>query len=122
MKSQLNTDISRSAFWERLGRERLNDYLGQVVAELMVTFTSSILRGHRILTALGVVAIWLVDASSITLWKRAKNHFPGTRTTAGIKWHASFDLLTGRLTWFQVTPAKTQERNGFPALELLKGK
>ena len=122
MKSQLNTDISRSAFWERLARDRLKDYLGQVVAELMVALTSSVLRGDRILKSLGVTAIWLVDASSITLWTRAKEHFPGTRTAAGIKWHVSFDLLTGMLTWFQLTPTKVQERNCFPALELLKGK
>jgi len=122
MKSQLNTDISRSAFWERLARDRLQDYLSHVVAELMVTLTSSVLRGHPLLKALGVMAIWVVDASSIKLWTRAKDHFPGTRTAAGIKWHTSFDLLTGMLTWFQVTPTKTHERNCFPALELLKGK
>jgi len=88
----------------------------------MVTLTSSVLRGHPLLKALGVMAIWVVDASSIKLWTRAKDHFPGTRTAAGIKWHTSFDLLTGMLTWFQVTPTKTHERNCFPALELLKGK
>ena len=122
MKSQLNQAISRSAFWERLARDRLKDYLRQVVAELMVTLTSSVLRGNQLLKSLDVMAIWLVDASSITLWMRAKNHFPGTRTAAGIKWHASFDLLTRRLTWFQLTPTKTHERNCFPAMELLKGK
>ena len=122
MKSQLNTDISRSAFWERLARDRLKGYLGQVVAELMVTLTSSVLRGNQILKSLGVMAIWLVDSSSVKLWTRAKNHFPGTRSAAGIKWHASFDLLTGMLTWFQVTPTKTHDRKCFPALELLKGK
>ena len=122
MKSQLNTEISRSAFWERLARDRLKDYLHQVVAELMVTLTSSVLRGNQILKSLGVMAIWLVDASSVKLWARAKNHFPGTRTAAGIKWHASFDLLTGMLTWFQLTPTKTHDRKCFPAVDLLKGK
>jgi len=71
---------------------------------------------------LGVTAIWLVDSSSVKLWASAKNHVPGTRTAAGIKWHASFDLLTGMLTWFQLTPTKVHDRNCFPALELLKGK
>jgi hypothetical protein len=122
MKSQLNTESSRSAFWERLARDRRKDYLRQVVAELMVTLTGSVLRGNQILKSLGVMAIWLVDASAMKLWMSAKNHFPGTCTAAGIKWHASFDLLTGRLTWFQLTPTKTHERNYFPALELLKGK
>ncbi|HJW30779.1 MAG TPA: IS4 family transposase [Saprospiraceae bacterium] len=122
MKSQLNTDISRSAFWERLARDRLKEYLGPVVAELMVTLTSSVLRGNQLLKSLDVLAIWRVDASSITLRTRAKPPFPGTRTAAGINWHARFDLLTGMLTWFQITATKIHERNCFPALELLKGK
>jgi hypothetical protein len=122
MKSQLNTQISRSAFWERLARDRLKNYLRQMVAELMVTLTSSVMTGHQILKLLGVTAIWLVDSSSVKLWASAKNHFPGTRTAAGIKWHASFDLLTGMLTWFQLTPTKTHDRKCFPAVELLKGK
>jgi hypothetical protein len=121
MKSQLNKAISRSAFWERLARGRLKDYLRQVVAELMVTLTHSVTRGRQLLKPLGVTAIWLVDSSSIKLWASAKNHFPGTRTAAGIKWHASFDLLTGRLTWFQLTPTKTHDRKCFPAVELLQG-
>jgi Transposase DDE domain len=80
------------------------------------------MTGHPILKLLGVTAIWLVDSSSVKLWASAKNHFPGTRTAAGIKWHASFDLLTGMLTWFQLTPTKTHDRKCFPAVELLKGK
>ena len=48
MKSQLNTGISRSAFWERLARDRLKNYLGQVVAKLMVILTTSTLRGNSI--------------------------------------------------------------------------
>jgi IS4 transposase len=64
----------------------------------------------------------LVDASSITLRASAKNHFPGTRTAAGIKWHASFDILTGMLTWFQLTPTAVHDRKCFPEVALLKGK
>ena len=88
----------------------------------MVTLTASVTTGHQILQPLGVTAIWLVDSSSITLWASAKNRFPGTRTAAGIKWHAGFDLLAGMLTWFQLTPTKTHDRKCFPAVELLKGK
>jgi IS4 transposase len=58
----------------------------------------------------------------MTLWARAKDRFPGTRTAAGIKWHASFDLFTGLLTWFQLTPTKTHDRKCFPDVKLLKGK
>lgn len=49
MKSQLNREISRSAFWERLARDRLKSYLRQVVAELMVTLTVSVTTGQQIL-------------------------------------------------------------------------
>ena len=34
LKGQLNRDLSRSAFWERLAGERLKGYLREVVAEL----------------------------------------------------------------------------------------
>jgi hypothetical protein len=113
MKAQLNREISRSAFWERLARDRLKGYLRQVVAELMVALTVSVTTGHQILKQLGVTAIWLVDSSSITLWASAKNRFPRTRTAAGIKWHAGFDLLAGMLTWFQLTPTKPMIGNVF---------
>jgi hypothetical protein len=122
MKASLDKQISRSAFWERLAGDRLKNHLRGVVAELMVTLTSSVTVGHQLLKHLGVTAIWLTDSSSIKLWASAKNHFPGTRTAAGIKWHATFDLLTGMLTWFQLTPTATHDRKCFPAVELLKGK
>ena len=122
MKAALDKDISRSAFWERLAGDRLKNYLRCVVAELMVTLTSPITRGGQLLKQLGVTDIWLHDSSSITLCASAKEHFPGTRTAAGIKWHASFDLLRGMLTWFQLTPTATHDRKCFPAVELLKRK
>ena len=122
MKAALDKEISRSAFWERLAGDRLKNYLRHVVAELMVTLTSPITRGGQLLKQLGVTDIWLHDSSSITLCASAKEHFPGTRTAAGIKWHGSFDLLRGMLTWFQLTPTATHDRNCFPPVELLKGK
>lgn len=122
MKAHLNKEISRSAFWERLSRDRLKNCLRGVVAELMVTLTSSVTIGHQILKQSGVTDIWVVDSSFITLWTRAKNHFPGTRTAAGIKWHTAFNVLTGMMTWFQLTPTATHDRKCFPAVNLLKGK
>ena len=122
MKAALDKEISRSAFWERLAGDRLKNQLRRVVAELMVTLTSPITRGGQLLKQLGVTDIWLHDSSSITLCASAKERFPGTRTAAGIKWHGSFDLLRGMLTWFQLTPTATHDRNCFPPVELLKGK
>jgi len=122
MKAQLGRHLSRSAFWERLAGDRLKTHLRAVVAELMVALAVGITSGHQLLKMLGVTAIWLVDSSSITLWRRAQKQFPGTRTAAGIKWHAGFDLLTGLLTWFQLTPTKTHDRKCFPEVKQLTGK
>jgi hypothetical protein len=122
MMSYFNKQLSRSAFWERLAGNRLKKYLRLVVAELMAQLTGSVVHGTDLLEQLGVTAVWLVDASSITLCDEAENHFPGTRTAAGIKWHGGFDLFTGLLTWFELTPTATHERKCFPALEMLKGK
>jgi hypothetical protein len=121
MKAQLNQDISRSAFWERLSRDRLKKYLKAVVAELMSQMSTSALIGTELLRSLGVSGIWLVDSSSISLWDGAKASFPGTRTQAGIKWHASFNLLTGMMNWFKLTPTSTHDRKCFPDIGSLKG-
>ena len=120
MKAQLNLDISRSAFWERLSRDRLNKYLKAVVAELMSQMSASALINTELLRSLGVCRIWLVDSSSISLWDGAKAAFPGTRTQAGIKWHASVELLTGVMNWFKLTPTSRHDRTCFPDIGSLK--
>lgn len=120
MKAQLNQDISRSAFWERLSRDRLKKYLKAVVAELMSQMSTSALIGTELLRSLGISGIWLVDSSSISLWDGAKASFPGTRTQAGIKWHASFNLLTGVMNWFKLTPTSRHDRKCFPDIGSLK--
>jgi hypothetical protein len=121
MMGHLNKSISRSAFWERLSGNRLKQELRDVVAELMGRLTTSVRVGEEILKQLGVTAIWVVDSSSITLLEGAKNAFPGTRTKASIKWHASFDVVTGLLIWFQLTPGSRHDRKCFPEVASLKG-
>ncbi len=122
MLSQLQTRISRSAFWERLSRKRLQRFLSEVVAELMGKLTASVLRGEQILEQLGVSSIQLVDSSSITLWDGAKKDYPGTRSTAGIKWHLAWDILSGAMCWFRITPSATHDRKCFPDMASLIGK
>lgn len=122
MKANLNQDLSRGAFWERLSRKRMKTFLQQVVSSLITRLATTALCGFDILTGLGVSHILLVDSSSITLWDGSKEDFPGTRTTAGIKRHACFDLLTGVLTWFQLTPTSTHDRHCFPEVKTLRGK
>jgi hypothetical protein len=121
MKKHLNQDISRSAFWERLSRTRLKNYLKRVVGELMSQMSRSASIGTELLDQLGVSAIRIIDSSSISLWDGAKKTFPGTRTTAGIKWHACFNLLTGVMSWFELTPTSTNDRNCFVDLKSLRG-
>jgi hypothetical protein len=101
---------------------RLKQNLQSVIAELMGRLAASVQVSETILKQLGVNAIEVVDSSSITLLPGAKNAFPGTRTKASIKWHASFDILTGLLVWFQLTPGKRHDSKCFPEITSLKGK
>lgn len=122
MIGHLNELIGRGAFWERMSGNRLKRNLQDVITELMVRLATSVRVNETILKQLGVTAIEIVDSSSITLLAEAENAFPGTRTKASIKWHANFDLLSGLLVWFQLTPGKRHDRKCFPDFASLKGK
>jgi len=122
MMGHLDNSISRGAFWERMSGNRLKQNLQDVITELMRRLATSIRVNETILKQLGVTAIEIVDSSSITLSAAAEKAFPGTRTKASIKWHASFDLLSGLLAWFQLTPGKRHDRKCFPDFTSLKGK
>lgn len=121
MIKSLGKSYSRSAFWERLSRNRLKNFLRNIVAELMRNLHAPIGISNNILNLLDVKGIRLVDSSSITLKECAKEIFPGTFTSASIKWHACFDLLTGAMTWFQLTPGKVHDRRCFPDINSLQG-
>lgn len=122
MMGHLNKSIGRGAFWERLSGNRLKRNLQDVITELMARLATSVQVNGTILKRLGVTAIELVDSTSVTLLAGAENAFPGTRTKASIKWHTSFDLLSGLLAWFQLTPGKRHDRKCFPDFASLKGK
>lgn len=122
MKSRLDLNLSKSAFWERLSRNRLKHFLKQVVSHLMSQLATTTLQSVDVLTGLGVSQILLVDSCTISLWDGAKTSYPGTLTKAGIKWHACFDLLSGVLYWFELTPSSTHDSQCFPEIEKLKGK
>ncbi len=122
MMKQTRETISRSAFWERLATKRLQTFLTGVVAELMSELNASFGVGKDLLTRLGVSGICLFDSSSITLKDGAGKYFPGTRTSAGIKWHLGFDVLSGMMIWYRLTPTKTHDRKCFPKIDSLVGK
>lgn len=121
MEAQLEEKICRSAFWERLSRKRLKALLKILISKLMIKLADNFFLGQDILLALGVTGIRLIDSTSITLWDGSGQSFPGTRTHAGIKWHACFDLLSGVMTWYELTSTSIHDRKCFPDVNSLRG-
>ncbi len=117
---QLQTTISKSAFWERIAGNPLKNKMKNLISELMKNISTKALYGKNLLPLLSIKNIYLVDSSSITLWDGAKKNFPGTRTHAGIKWHCCFDLFSGALVWFKTSPTKMHDSLFFPKLTLFK--
>ncbi len=123
MISHLGLRIERHSFWERLSRKRLKKLLSKLVEMLMIKLSHGAFHGSKaILLQLGVSDVLLVDSSTISLWDGASENFPGTRTNAGIKWHACFSLFSGIMTWFELTPSSTNDRKCFPDIKELVGK
>ncbi len=96
MMATFGIPISKGAFWERLSRNRLKKILNQTLADLIKKIPSVTVIGKDRLDKLNVTSILLIDSSTITLWNGAKESYPGTRMSAGIKWHACFDLLSSK--------------------------
>ncbi|HID04118.1 MAG TPA: IS4/IS5 family transposase, partial [Desulfobacterales bacterium] len=121
IKNQVKRNMSRSAFWERLSRNRLKQFLKSSITELLKQLGTTVIGGD-LAKKLGISGILLVDSSSFSLWDGAKDDFPGVSTTAGIKWHTCIDILTGKLHWFELTPSSTHDRKCFPDLATLRSK
>ena len=123
MMAETGTYISRGAFWERLAGNRLKKIMESLVEKLMSNSIGAALFTNDILRLLKITGILMLDSSIITLSAEAQRKFPGTGSTkAGIKWHACFDLFSGKLEWFKLTASKVHDRKGFPDLKLIKGK
>lgn len=116
----LKTKIPKSSFWDRLSTQVLSKHLQNLIGHFMGTVEIPVLRGRPLLEALGVKSIKLIDSTSISLWDKLKTTFPGTRTTAGVKWHACFDLLSGMLDWFDLSSTSSHDRKYFPLFDALK--
>jgi len=114
--------LSKGAFWERLSRKRLRNILQHILSDLITKMPSLAIVGEEILDKLKVSSILLIDSSSITLWDGAKKSYPGSRSYAGIKWHACFNLLSGKMEWFSTSASSAHDRKHFPDIDLLKGK
>jgi len=120
MISQTQKKTNNSSFWERLSRKRLTNFLRLAIRELLRPFGSSIIGSGNRLEQLGVIKIRVVDSTYFKLWDGAADDYPGTGTNAGIKWHAGFDILTGKLHWFELTQGSTHDRKCFPEIESLR--
>lgn len=122
LKNQTGKDISDNGFWERLARKRLKNFLKATVSKLLTQLGTTIIGPCGILKQLGIIDILIVDSTIFTLWDGARDKFPGVKTHAGIKLHAGFNPLTGKLTWFELTPSSTHDRKCFPDLQSLVSK
>lgn len=119
----LGVSISRGTFWERLATQKLNKILKELLASLMLKLACKLSITSELLKPLGVQKILLLDSTSSSLPKSAKESFPAPRNNvapAAIKLHLCFDLLRGAVHWFHLTPATTHDRKGFPPLSSLR--
>ena len=121
LKAITGENIARSSFWERLATKRTHKYLQQLAEILMKTLSEKMQVTSSLLETLKVKGIYLIDSSTITLWDGAKDALPGTFFTAGIKWHACFNLITGALQEFKLTPASTHDSQVLPTLSYYAG-
>ena len=117
-------NLERATFWERLATGRLLELLTCLVFELMVELGRRHGVTSALLTSLNVKSVFILDSTSSSLPKKARKLFPAPRKNvvpASIKFHALYDLFGATLKWFDLTPATTHDRKGFPPLDLLKG-
>lgn len=116
--------LSRGSFWERMATKKLTKQLQLLLSSFMSELCVKLKIGQTILDLLSVTKIFLLDSSSITLPPEAKGDFPAPRSNvipAAIKVHALWDLFGGIVKWFNLTPATTHDRKGFPPLDMLVG-
>lgn len=116
--------LSRGTFWERLATKKSVKLLQTLLSTLMNDLCIHLKIGCEILAALGVNKILLLDSSSFSLPDGSKDDFPAPRNNvvpAALKIHVLHDLFGGATNWFDITPATTHDRKGFPPLALLTG-
>jgi hypothetical protein len=116
--------LSRGSFWERMASRRLSKHLLTLLTSLIGELRVRLDIGTEIIQSFGVTRIVIHDSSSFTLPDDASDEFPAPRNNvipAAMKVHMLFDLFRGTQQWFDITPATTHDRKGFPPFDLLKG-
>ena len=120
IKEQTNTDIKRSGFWERIATKRHENFLRLILNSLMQKIYLPISSGQILLKKLKVVNVFIIDSCTFSLWDGAKEQYSGAFTTAGIKYHACFNLMNLKLDWFKITPSSVHDSQCFPDINTLK--
>lgn len=123
VQTTLGVSISRGTFWERLATKKLQKILEELLASMFQKLACKLSISAGLLKVLGVRTILLLDSTSSSLPKSAKESFPAPRNNvapAAIKLHMCFDLIMGAVNWFLLTPATTHDRKGFPPIQSLR--
>ena len=98
VQNNLNVSLSRGGFWERLAAKKLYEALETFACSMVQSISAKLTISKELLNLLGISAILLIDSSSTSLPKDAKNNFPAPRNNvapAAIKLHLCFDLFKG---------------------------
>lgn len=119
-----NILLSRGSFWERMASKRLSKDLFKCLNSLIDEVRVGLGVGTGIVEAIGVSKILALDSTSFSLNEGASEEYPAPRNNvvpAAMKIHLLYDLFGGNGKWYEMTPATTHDRKGFPPLEILKG-
>ena len=114
----IGTTIGRSSFNERVGTASLIEHSKLALETLIKSIRSNDSKAsQQIGKKLGVEGVIGVDGSLVSLWDGLKAHFKGTFTTASLKLHLAVDLVTGALSWYDLTSGSTHDSQRFPDIE-----
>ena len=115
----LGLSIGASAFNERIGTTSLAKHL-KLALEILINSTisnDSNLVASEIAVKLGVNKIIGVDSSMVTLWDGLSDVFKGTFMESAAKLHMAINLVTGSISWFDLTPGSTHDSKRFPDIQ-----
>lgn len=110
--------IGRSSFNSRLGTKSLVTQLTFVLSLIMTKIQEcqAIEGRDQVAKKLGVEAIIGIDSSMVSLWDGLSKHFKGTFMTASVKLHMAINLVSGAVSWFDVTEGAVHDSQRFPEI------
>lgn len=108
-------EIVQSTFNERMRTDSLVLHLKDALKTVMTSISSQNHQNHeKLLKKLGVSQIIGIDGSMVSLWDGLAKEWPGTFVNASAKLHLATDLLTGAVSWLDLTDGKTHDSLRFP--------